>query len=128
MSRNSKVVLGVLGGVVLVLVLLPVFAGSGPFSSGSMMGQGGMMDGGWGTLGILGVLFQLLFWGGLLAVIVWAVVHITANRQGGGAEAKAGGNSAEEVLKQRFVRGEIDAEEYEERRRVLREESPAAHR
>ena len=92
------------------------------------MGQGGMMDGGWGTLGILGVLVQLLFWGGLLAVIVWAVVRITANRQGGGTDARVGGDSAEEVLRQRFARGEIDAQEYEERLRILREESTAAHR
>ena len=87
------------------------------------------MDGGWGVLGMLWLLVPLLFWGGLLAVIVWAVLRITANRQGGGADARAGGNSAEEVLRQRFARGEIDAEEYEERHRVLlREESPTAQR
>jgi putative membrane protein len=128
MSRNLKILLGVLGGALLVLVLLPVFAGSGLYGSGSMMGQGGMMDGGWGVLGILGVLVQLLIWGGLLAVIVWAVLRITANRQGSGADSRAGGDSAEETLRQRFARGEIDAEEYEERHRVLRGGSPAAHR
>jgi putative membrane protein len=128
MSRSFKMVPGVLGGAVLLLVVLPVFAGSGLFGSGSMMGQGGMMDGGWGILGILGVLVQLLFWGGLLAVIVWAVVRITANRQGGSTDARVGGDSAEEILRQRFARGEIDAEEYDERRRILREQSPAAHR
>ena len=36
--------------------------------------------------------------------------------------------SAEETLRQRFARGEIDAEEYKQRQRILREESPAAHR
>jgi hypothetical protein len=39
--------------------------------------------------------------------------------------------SAEEILRQRFARGEIDQEEYEERHRVLRkerEESTADHR
>ena len=84
------------------------------------MDQGGMMDGGWGTLGILGGLLQLLFWGGLLAVIVWAVVRITANRQGGGTDARVGGDSAEEVLRQRFARGEIDQEEYKRSLEVLR--------
>ena len=86
------------------------------------------MDGGWGILGILGGLVQLLFWGGLLAVIVWAVVRITANRQGGGTDARVGGDSAEEVLRQRFARGEIDAQEYEQRHRILKEQSPAVHR
>ncbi|HET7270144.1 MAG TPA: SHOCT domain-containing protein [Rubrobacter sp.] len=37
-------------------------------------------------------------------------------------------DSAEETLRQRFARGEIDAEEYEERHRILREESTSAHR
>ena len=37
-------------------------------------------------------------------------------------------DSAEETLRQRFARGEIDAEEYDKRHRILREESPAAHR
>jgi hypothetical protein len=37
-------------------------------------------------------------------------------------------DSAEETVRQRFARGEIDAEEYEERRRVLSEESLAAPR
>jgi putative membrane protein len=87
-----------------------------------------MMDGGWGFFGIIGALVQLLFFGGLIAVIVWAVVRITANRQGGGAELRAGGDSAEEILRQRFAKGEIDQEEYEERHRVLREESSAAQR
>src|SRR5215204_3070155 len=114
MSRNSKVLLGVLGGALVVLVLLPIFAGSGLFGSGSMMGQRGMMDGGWGIFGIMGTLVPLLFFGGLIAVIVWAVVRITANRQGGGTEPRAGGDSAEEALRQRFARGEIDAEEYDE--------------
>jgi hypothetical protein len=71
MSRNSKLLLGVVGGAFVVFVMLPVFAGSGLFGSGSMMGAGGMMgqgdmmDGGWGVLGILWLLVQLLFWGGL---------------------------------------------------------------
>src|SRR5215208_1651174 len=134
MSNTLKVLLGVLGGALLMLVVLAVFTGGCLFGSGSMMGQGGMlgqggmMDGGWGTLGIMGVLVLLLFWGGLLAVIVWAVVRITANRQCGGTDARVGGDSAEEVLRQRFARGEIDQEEYEQRHRILREESPAAQR
>jgi len=71
MSRNSKLLLGVVGSAFVVFVVLPVFAGSGLFGSGSMMGAGGMMgqgdmmDGGWGVLGILWLLVQLLFWGGL---------------------------------------------------------------
>src|SRR5215207_10611591 len=140
MSRNSKVLLGVLGGAFVVLVVLTVFAGSGLFGSGSMMGQGGMM-GAWSALGMglmmLGVvLVPLLLLGALIAVTVLAVTQLGSGRHAGSERHAAGGagvheQSAEETLRQRFARGEIDAEEYEERHRILRkerEESPADHR
>jgi putative membrane protein len=137
MSRNGKVLLGVLGGAALVLVVLTVFAGSALFGSGPMMGWGNMM-GGWGVFGMgsmmLGVvLVPLLFFGGLIAVIVWAVTqlgsggHDTSERHAAGS-AGVPEQFAEETLRQRFARGEIDAEEYEERHRALSEESTAAHR
>src|SRR5918994_7553294 len=143
MSRNSKVLLGVVGGAFVVLVLLvTIFAGSGLFGSGSMMGQGDMMGQGWGVLSVLGmglmmlgvVLVPLLLLGGLIAVIVLAVTqlgsggHAASGRHAPGS-AGVHEQSAEEALRQRFARGEIDAEEYEERHRVLlREESPTAQR
>ena len=135
MSRSLKVLLGVLGGAaVLVLVLLPVLAASGLFGSGQMMGQGGMMGGGWGVFGMAWMLLlPLLFIGGPIALAVWAVMML-ASRGHASGEHTAGSagevheQSAEETLRQRFARGEIDAEEYEERRRILREESPAAPR
>jgi putative membrane protein len=120
MSRSSKILLGVLGGAVLVLVLLPVFAGSGHFGSGLMMGQGGMMGGGWGFFGIIWMLVPLLFLGGLVAVIVWAVTQLGSRRHDAGTSAGVRDQPAEEILRQRFVRGEIDAQEYEERLRILR--------
>ena len=73
--------------------------------------------------------FELLFLIGLVVLIVWAVKRGILDRenQGGTSLFKQEG-SAEEILKQRFARGEISEEEYEERHRVLREESPAARR
>jgi putative membrane protein len=138
MSSSFKVLLGVLGGAVVVLVLTAVFAGSALFGGGSMMGpggmmgQGGMMGGGGGVFGIIGLLFPLLFFGGLIAVIVWAVTQLgSGGRAASGRHAtgRAGVHeqSAEEILQQRFARGEIDQEEYEERHRILKEEFPAAH-
>jgi putative membrane protein len=79
-----------------------------------------MMDSGWGVLGLVWMLVPLLFWGGLIAVIVWAVTRVAASRHDDailGCEER----SAEEILRQRSARGEINAEEYEERRRVLNE-------
>ena len=115
MNNGIKVLLGVLGGVLLLLVGVAVL--SGPFGSGSMMGPGGMMGGGFqGTWwGVLWMLVPLLFWVGLLAVIVWAVLRISSGWHAQGT----GASPAYEMLRQRFARGEIDAEEYEERLRVL---------
>jgi putative membrane protein len=123
MGNSMKAMLGVLGGAVLVLVVLTVFAGSGLFGGGSMMGPGGMMGGGWGFFGIIWMLVPLLFLGGLVTVIVWAVTQLGSGRQAGGS-AGVHDQSAEEILRQRFARGEIDTEEYEERRRILNEQHP----
>src|SRR5215212_9411241 len=130
MNTGIKVALGVLGAL-LILVLVAAFGsgGGGFFGQGPMMGQGGMMgqagmmgQGGWGAWGILWMLVMLLvpllFFGGLIALIAWAVAHLTSGRHG---ESTVGPreDSAEEILRQRFARGEIDAKEYEERRRTL---------
>jgi putative membrane protein len=133
MSRNNKVLLGALGGAFVALVVLTIFAGSGLFGSGSMMGQGGMMGGGWSIFGIIGMLVPLLFFGGLIALIVWAVTQVGSGGHASTGKYAAGSagvheQSAEEILQQRFARGKIDAQEYEERHRILSEESPAAHR
>lgn len=130
MSDSTKVLLGVLGGTFLVLVLVMVFVNDGlfglsPMGQGGMMhqqggwGPGSMMNGGWEAWGLLWMLVPLLFWGGLLALVVWAVVRLTTSNQLGGGHMGAREESAEEILKQRFARGEIDAEEFEERCRIL---------
>ena len=87
-----------------------------------MMGGwgGGMM----GTFSWLWMLIPLLFWGGLLALIAWAVVRIFPGGRPGSmpreGSAEPSAPSAEDILRERFARGDIDAEEYEERHRVLR--------
>ena len=70
-----------------------------------------MMDGsgstGWMILMVLGT---VAFWGALIWFGVWAVRRFTDRpRRGNGYR----------TLEERFARGEIDAEEYESRRRVL---------
>ena len=127
MRSSVKVMLGVLGGAVLVLVVLPVFVGSGFLGGGSMMGPGGMMGQGWGFFGIIWMLVPLLLLGGLVAVIVWAVTQLASggHAASGRHDATSTGvhdQSAEEILRQRFAHSEIDAEEYEERRHILNEQ------
>ena len=67
----------------------------------------------------------------VLGVVVWAIIKVFPDWQDRVGLNRRREDPAEETLRQRFARGEIDAEEYEERHRVLSEEreaSPAAHR
>ena len=68
---------------------------------------------GWGAGGWLGSLWMVLFWVGVVLLIVWAVRTATA----AGQPRSAG--SAIEILEERYARGEIDATEFTERRREL---------
>lgn len=83
----------------------------GPWFGGHpMMGWGGMA---------LGILLMLLFWGGVLAILglgVWALIRYTQRQEGRGAGS---GGRALDILKERYARGEITREEYEDRRRDL---------
>jgi putative membrane protein len=65
---------------------------------------------------VFGTIMMLVFWGGLAALIVFAV------RGWGGRGGNPGGYAgpdARGILEERFARGEISKEEFEERKRVL---------
>ena len=76
---------------------------------------GPMMGGGWG-LGIFGGIISLLFWVAVAVVIVYLVKHLMyGSRHHGGAW----GESAEDVLKKRYAKGEITKEQYAEMKKEL---------
>ncbi len=77
-----------------------------------------MMWGGWGWPGmILGPLMMIA----VLAAAVAVAVLLVRWFAGGPAATTAGppGKTALDILSERFAKGEIDKEEFEERRRVL---------
>lgn len=84
------------------------------------MGFDGGMMGDWNTFGWLWMLIPLLLWGGLLALIVWAVTRLFPARNNERQESRR--ESAEDILRNRFARGEIDAAEYESSLETLRRE------
>jgi uncharacterized membrane protein len=65
------------------------------------------------------ILFPILFWGGIVFLIAWAVARIFPKGRGDD-RPEAPRDSAEEILRQRFARGEINAEEYERSLEILR--------
>ncbi len=80
----------------------------------------------WGYMGggYLGGIVMLLFWTAVLVAVVFFVVWLVRQGQSGGSSKQAGGytgdrESALDILDRRYARGEIDREEYEERRQAL---------
>lgn len=78
--------------------------------------------GGWGM--VLMSVSGLLFWGMIIAGIVWLVRSTGRGNQPGTAAGRA--PTPQQVLADRFARGEIDEEEYTRRLQVLHT-SPGAH-
>ncbi len=74
-------------------------------------------DFGWGHM-VFGSLMMLLFWGGAILLIVLAVRYLGHGSAGGGEHATAI-KTPVQILEERFARGEIDKEEFEERKRAL---------
>ncbi len=72
--------------------------------------------GGWGMgWGWFGFPLMLLFWGILIFGIIMLVRFFGNSRGGGGATR----TDPIDILKERYARGEISLEEYEERKRNL---------
>lgn len=114
MDKSVKKALIIGGVIVAVLVVLSVvpglFWGWQGYGYG-MMGPG--MMGGFGMMGFMG-----FFWVLVLGLIIWAVVAVT--RRSGESDSSSGrGESALEILKRRYARGDVDKEEYEARRKDL---------
>lgn len=62
---------------------------------------------GWGMGG--GWLFMLLFWGLVVALIAGLMIRIAGKRR----DPASHGESAMDILKKRYAKGEITREEYE---------------
>ena len=115
MSKNVKIPL-IIGGTILgVVIILSLLCGAiygWPYGGGGMMGPGMMAGFGWMWL-------MPVFWAVFLGLIIWAIVAAvrSSNESKGSDFTKA--ESALEVLKKRYARGEINKEEYEEKKRDL---------
>ncbi len=68
------------------------------------------LGGGWW---ILAWILMLLFWAGLIALIVWGIKALTS---GGGTTT---GNTPLDIARERYARGEITKEEFEQIKKDL---------
>ena len=69
------------------------------------------------------MLIPFLFWVGLLAFIAWILTRLFPRRRGRDGEAASPRDSAEEILRERFARGEVSEGEYLRALEILRGET-----
>lgn len=105
------------------LTLIPVFTGQAFADSNGTMGYHGegygwSMGMGWGH-SLFGSLMMLLFFGGLVFVIVLIVRQL--GERSTNEPTPDSGRAALDILNDRFARGEIEKDEYLERKRILSE-------
>ncbi len=114
MNQNVKTALIIGGIIIAVIVILSVVRGLlwGWQGYGyGMMGPG--MMGGYGAM-----FFMPILWIVIIGLIVWAVV-VAVRRPGDSDDSYGSADSALEILKRRYARGEIDKEEYETKKKDL---------
>lgn len=68
----------------------------------------------WGWFALLHMIWGVLIVSGVVALVLWALGHSFRPRR------SMGEDRALEILRERYARGEISKEEYEERKRVLK--------
>ena len=68
----------------------------------------------WNTMGFFGWTMMIVFWGAVIALLVWAFRSFRVSGSAPASDALA-------ILERRYAAGEIDHDEFEERRRVLRD-------
>lgn len=74
-----------------------------------------MMYGGMGGYGWIGMIISLVFWLLVLGGVVWLVVWaIRRSGTGGYASPMNAGGTAKEIAQQRYARGEITREQYQQ--------------
>lgn len=93
------------------VLFMPASAAFADSAVGSDNGFSHMMWG--GGFGIFGGLMMLLFWGAIIALIVFAVRGFSTGSESGRK------SDAAEILRERYARGEIDDDEYERRKAKL---------
>lgn len=107
---TSAVVSGISGGWMPMMNMM-TGGWSSPFGNNSI---NNMMNFGFGPFGGFGWIFIILWWVLIIAGIV-AIIKWLAGQSRGGASGK----SALDILKERYVRGEINKQEFEEKKKDL---------
>lgn len=107
--------LGIAAGTAAAAMVAPSVVWAAP-QGGDYRGHM-MWDGGWYGM-ILGPIMMILFIAAVVVLVVFLVRWLGGTSQSQGGSSRSGRNALD-ILDERFARGEIDKEDYEERRRSL---------
>ena len=118
MNKDIKTALIIGGVIVAILIIVPLIIGLIGGWQGYGYGYGMMgpwMMGGFGGMWFMPIL-MIVFWG----LVIWGIVALV---RGVASSSNTGSSnqtdSALEILKRRYARGEINKQEYEERKKDL---------
>ena len=118
MNKNTKTALIIGGIIVAILIIVPLIIGlvggwQGYGYGYGMMGSGMMGGYGWGWFMPI---IMIVFWG----LVIWGIVALVRGVSSpGNTGSYTSAESALEILKRRYARGEITKQEYEERKKDL---------
>jgi putative membrane protein len=75
---------------------------------------------GYGYMSVWGWLWMLLFWGGLIVLVLWLISRLfpTTKPQNNQSDTSL---SAQEILDVRYAQGELSREQYQEMKQTLQE-------
>jgi putative membrane protein len=115
MSQGTKTAI-IIGGIIVGLVIIvPLILG---LVSDWDYGGWGMMR--TGMMGGLGFMWLMpIFWLVILGLIIWAIAAVVGRSGESRGQGSPKTDSALEILKQRYARGEIGKEEYEQKKRDI---------
>ena len=63
------------------------------------------------------VVWMVMFWGAIIALVVWGIRRLTDHNEN--TTSKSSARDALDIAKERYARGEISREEFEQIRRDL---------
>ncbi len=115
MNKDTKTALIIGGVIVAILIIVPLIFGliGGWQGYGyGMMGPGMMWGYGWGWFMPI---IMIVFWG----LVIWGIVALVRGVSTSDTGFATQTDSALEILKRRYARGEITKQEYEERKKDL---------
>jgi putative membrane protein len=96
------------------LFLSPLEAFGQPGSGYGSWGPGSM---GWGMMGWFGPIMMLVFWAVIVIAVIFFIRWLLVSSRGG--ISPRGEDSALEILRKRYARGEIKKEEFEQMKKDL---------